>query len=73
MNIHEINKRIDNGDLYFKCASDNSYVLRAKPKTDNYYVKLTGQPEFKSEQNSSLLTNAYLEIKFITKKEYKDF
>lgn len=73
MNIHEINKRIDNGDLYFKCASDNSYVLRAEPETTNYFIKFRGEAEFKAETNSSLLTDAYLQIEFITEKEYKDF
>lgn len=71
MNIHEINRRIDAGENYFKCASDNSYVLRADAV--DFYVKLKGKPEFKAEQNSSLLTNAYLQVEFITKKEYDNF
>jgi len=73
MDIYEINKQFEKGNIYFKCASDKTYVLRIENETSEFYIKVNGMAEFKVKQGSSLLTDALLQIEFITEKEYNDF
>jgi len=75
MRIDLIVARIRNGEVYFKCASAPEYVIRVDNSVEGwiYWIKFEGETEMKTTYTSSLVTDAFLQIEFITEKEYTDF
>lgn len=67
--------RIKNGEVYFKCASAPEYLIRIDTSKEDweYWIKFEGKQEMKTTYTSSLITDAFLQIEFITEKEYTDF
>jgi len=73
MTTDEILHRFEGGELWFKCASDESYVIRTENGSEKHFIKFKGEPEFEAQTGSSILLDAYLQIEFITKDQYEKF
>ena len=63
-------KRLGRETIYLFNDMEDAVV---KSTPEGYWVKIKGMEEFKAKPGSSLVADAVLERKEITKKEYDDF
>lgn len=68
-------QRIMAGENFFKCASAPEYVIRidTSNKDWEYWIKFEKSKEFKTTFRNNLVTEAFLQIEFISEKQYNDF
>lgn len=66
----DFQKRMTTETVYFKNEFENAFIKSVPGK--GYFVKMPGTAEFKAENDSELITDAYLEGKEITAAEYNE-